>query len=105
MQRIWKLKPMERSIIEWLQAHRQIVVCGHTHRPMSSVYGAPPYFNAGSCVFPGCITALELRDGEISLVSWFVRGRVCPGKAVRIERQPVAPPRKLHTLGFRVEDR
>jgi UDP-2,3-diacylglucosamine pyrophosphatase LpxH len=98
MGRIWKLKPMERSITEWLQAHRQIVICGHTHRPMSAVYGAPPYFNAGSCVFPGCITALELQDGEIRLVSWFIRGKACSGKAVRIERQPVAPPRKLHTL-------
>lgn len=100
MRRIWKLKPMERAIIEWLQTHRQIVICGHTHRPMSAVYGEPPYFNSGSCVFPRCITALELQDGEIRLVTWFVRGKAHPGKAVRIERQLAAPPRKLRTLGF-----
>jgi UDP-2,3-diacylglucosamine pyrophosphatase LpxH len=94
MNRIWKLKRMERAIIGWLQRYNQIVICGHTHRPMSAVYGEPPYFNTGSCMFPGCITGLELQNGEINLVSWFAR----PVGTARIERHPVAPPRKLSTI-------
>lgn len=92
MDHIWKLKRMERAIMSWAEARRQIIICGHTHRPMAAVHGEAPYFNAGSCVFPGCITGLELIHDEISLVSWRLRG------GVRLERQLVAPPRKLKTL-------
>jgi UDP-2,3-diacylglucosamine pyrophosphatase LpxH len=100
MGRIWRLKRMERAIIEWIQANRQIVISAHTHRPMSAVYGEPPYFNTGSCVFPGCITGLELRDGEISLVSWFSRANGYMADARRFERQLVAPPRRLRSLDW-----
>jgi UDP-2,3-diacylglucosamine pyrophosphatase LpxH len=100
MNRIWKLKRMERAIVEWIQANRLAVISAHTHRPMSAVYGEPPYFNTGSCVFPGCITGLELCEGEISLVSWFSRSNGCSGGARRIERQLVAPPRKLSSLDW-----
>jgi UDP-2,3-diacylglucosamine pyrophosphatase LpxH len=95
------LKRIERVISAWAREQGQIVVCGHTHRPMSAAYGAVPYFNAGSCVFPGYITGLEIQNGEISLVRWRgapksdVRGR----QVMRIERQLVAAPRKLGMLG------
>lgn len=95
---IWKLKRMERAIMIWAEARQQITICGHTHRPMSAVHGEAPYFNAGSCVFPGCLTGLELAAGELSLVSWGLRGNARTGRATRLERQLVAPPRKLHTL-------
>ncbi len=98
MSYIWKLKRMERALMSWAEAHRQVVICGHTHRPKSAVHGQAPYFNAGSCVFPGCITGLELENDEIGLVSWCVRGSARPGRALRLERQVVAPPRKLCTL-------
>jgi len=97
MSHIWKLKRMERAIMSWAEARRQTIICGHTHRPMSAVHGEAPYFNAGSCVFPGCITGLELVNGEISLVSWSLRGNA-RRPSPRLERQLVAPPRKLHTI-------
>lgn len=98
MRQIWTANWLERAIMSWAQARGQIVICGHTHRPMSAVGGEAPYFNVGSCVFPGCITGLELCDGEISLVSWAVCGSARSGRPLRLERRLVAPPRRLSAL-------
>jgi len=89
---------IRQRIVEWLQANRQIVICGHTHRPMCAPHGAPPYFNTGSCLYAGYITGLEVQNGEITLVRWSTR----PGAGQRgvpcIRRELVAPPRKLRSL-------
>lgn len=95
---IRKFNIIERALKGWVSAQKQAVICGHTHRPMSAIRGEVPYFNTGSCVFPGNITGLEIANGEISLVSWFIRGVTRPGSAVRLERQLAAPPRKLRNL-------
>jgi len=90
---------IQRRIIAWLQANRQIVICGHTHRPMCAAYGAPPYFNTGSCVYSGYITGLEIRDGEITLVMWSAKPGMRHREALRIERQLLARPRRLRLFG------
>jgi UDP-2,3-diacylglucosamine pyrophosphatase LpxH len=88
----------ERQLRAWAEAYRQIVICGHTHRPMFATHGAPPYFNTGSCVFPGVITGLELRNGELAPVKWSCRPETKNGKTPHTERQLMAPPRKLRLL-------
>ena len=93
-QRIVKIsrEMIERRIVDWLQSHWQITICGHTHRPVCAAHGTP-YFNAGSCVYPGYITGLEIRDGEIALIKWSSRsGHRGPQ---RIRYTLLAPPRKL----------
>jgi UDP-2,3-diacylglucosamine pyrophosphatase LpxH len=86
---------IRQRIIEWLQANRHTVICGHTHHPASAAYGAPPYFNTGSCLYAGYITGLEVQNGEITLVRWSARPGM-GGKGVRcFGREPMAPPRKL----------
>jgi UDP-2,3-diacylglucosamine pyrophosphatase LpxH len=91
-------KNIERRISAWAGANRQIVVCGHTHRPTSAAYGALPYFNTGSCVAPGLITGLEFQHGELTLVEWYARPNGRNGKAPKTERRLMAPPRKLRLL-------
>ncbi len=88
-------RKIRRTIIEWLQDHQQVIICGHTHFPMSAAYGAPPYFNTGSCVYPGYITGIEIQNGDIMLVKWAARSRPEQGDAPGIERTLIAPPRKL----------
>jgi UDP-2,3-diacylglucosamine pyrophosphatase LpxH len=95
----WKQGKIERTIIEWVQARWQIVICGHTHRPMFAAWGAPPYFNTGSCVSPGYITGLEVQNGEIVPVKWSARSEVGQGGPRRIERELLASPRKLRWFG------
>lgn len=91
---------VEQRIIEWLQSHWHVTICGHTHRPMCAGYGAPPYFNAGSCVYPGYLTGLEIQDGEIMLVKWSARSETRPGGEMLItERELMEAPRKLRLFG------
>ena len=79
-------------IMSWAEANQQLVICGHTHRPMAPVYGGVPYFNAGSCVAPGMLTGLEIQNGEIALVKW------SSPAGTRIRREFLAPPRKLDQI-------
>ena len=53
----------------------------------------PPYFNVGSCVHPRCITGIEIKDGLIGLVKWFVNTRDDGG--LFIDRKELEEPRKL----------
>ena len=82
---------IRERIVEWSQASHLAVVCGHTHRPTSARYGEPPYFNTGSCLYPGYITGIEIQNGEIALVRWSAgqRGTGC------IRRERMAPTRDL----------
>ena len=95
----WKQGKIEQTMIGWIRAYQQIVICGHTHRPMFAAHGAPPYFNTGSCVFPGYITGLEIQNGEIMPVKWSARSDVGRGGSSSVERTLMASPRKLHSFG------
>ncbi len=90
-----KQRKLRERIVEWLQDHQQVIICGHTHRPKSAEQGAPPYFNTGSCVTPGLITGLEIRDGEISLVRWSV-----PREGGGAQRELLASPVSLSLFNW-----
>jgi UDP-2,3-diacylglucosamine pyrophosphatase LpxH len=91
-------KAIRRRITGWLQDHRQIVICGHTHRSTFAAPGEPPYFNTGSCIVPDVITGLEIQHGEIMLIQWSARPGSNGNGARCFERTLLAPPRKLHLL-------
>ncbi len=61
---------VENILIEWVEKNNQMLIAGHTHRPVLPDYDETPYFNDGSCVHPRCITAIEIVDGNILLVKW-----------------------------------
>lgn len=63
-------KKAENRLINWSLEHDHALVAGHTHRPSFPCEDATPYFNSGSCVHPRCITALEIKNDQISLVKW-----------------------------------
>ncbi|MGD2176562.1 MAG: metallophosphoesterase family protein [Anaerolineae bacterium] len=83
---------LRERVSEWTNVHKQMVICGHTHMPKFAADGATPYFNAGSGVFKGYITGLEIQNGEIALIKWV---RSDWGQA---ERWLLAPPRKLRVV-------
>jgi UDP-2,3-diacylglucosamine pyrophosphatase LpxH len=80
---------LRQRVSEWIEAHRQMVICGHTHTPKFPEPGALPYFNTGSGVFDGYITGLEIQNGMIAPVKWLQSSW---GDA---ERWLLAPPQKL----------
>jgi UDP-2,3-diacylglucosamine pyrophosphatase LpxH len=65
----------ERKLTQWVTQYRRMLIAGHTHRPAFPDADKPPYFNDGSCVHPGCITAIEITGGTIALVKWCVKVR------------------------------
>lgn len=84
---------IERRLREWAEAQKQILICGHTHHPVSAQRGEAPYFNTGSCLKPGEITGLEVIGGAIQPIRWTAMHR-----APHIQRTPVGPAQPLQTL-------
>lgn len=66
-------KRIEKRLKKWSIRNKKIVISGHTHRPIFPTLGESLYFNAGSCIHPNGITALEIENGNITLVKWMFR--------------------------------
>lgn len=86
------ISPVEARLMAWAQARKQALICGHTHRPMYAPAAHLPYFNTGSCVFPGFITGLEIEAGHIQIVKWVRERTQGP------HRVPIGHPVPLRTL-------
>lgn len=84
---------VEKKLIEWVNREKHTLIAGHTHRSMFPEVGEPPYFNAGSSVYPRCITGIEIADGYIVLVKWNVQTK--DDGTLFIGREVLAGPRKL----------
>jgi UDP-2,3-diacylglucosamine pyrophosphatase LpxH len=68
-----KIRDVERKIMAWIKEHdNQMVICGHTHRPVFPEVEQTPYFNIGCCVHPRFITGIEIDQGTICLVKWWI---------------------------------
>lgn len=66
---------VERRLASWSDKNNQMIITGHTHRPVFPKPGEILYFNDGSCVHPRCITGIEITNGSLSLVKWAVMTR------------------------------
>lgn len=66
---------VELRIKKWIENNnRKITIVGHTHRPSFSYpsQNATPYFNDGSCVHPRSITGIEIVNGTLTLIKWYI---------------------------------
>lgn len=90
----YKRHKIERHYTKWIQRHKRALICGHTHRFKFPREGEQPYFNAGSCVYPTKLTAIELTQGTIALVRWRVvadaRGSLRVAREVLSGPDPIA---------------
>ena len=70
-----ELIKVERRIKKWIADNGNLItIVGHTHRPH---FPKPEehslnFFNDGSCVHPRNITGIEIENGKISLIKWFI---------------------------------
>lgn len=85
-----KKSAVEQRLFAWSSKYSQLLIAGHTHRPMFPADKDSLYFNCGSCVHPYCITALEIRDNKITLVKWLVKSH--PDLSMYIGREILAGP-------------
>jgi predicted phosphodiesterase len=88
-----KKESVEKKLIKWVTENNQMLIAGHTHRPMFPEPGEPPYFNDGCCVHPRSITAIEIAEGRIVLVKWEVKTR--KDGSLFVGREVLAGPREL----------
>lgn len=87
---------VEDRLTAWVQATGRPLFVGHTHRPRFAAADELPYFNAGSCVHPRCITGLEIERGELRLVKWWIRPN--DDGLLEVARELLAPPRSVASL-------
>jgi len=90
-----ELMKIERRIKKWIAANSNIMtIVGHTHRPR---FAHPedkfPFFNDGSCVHPRSITGIEIENGRISLIKWYVA--TTDDGVLKIERAVLEGPELL----------
>jgi predicted phosphodiesterase len=89
-----KKNTVEKNLMDFARERNQMLICGHTHRPVFPKVGEVPYFNDGSCVHPRCITALEIRGGTIALVKWAVMTK--PDRTLYVGREVLESPIRLN---------
>ena len=67
---------IENKLIKWSRDNNQMIIAGHTHRPLMPKPYEHKYFNDGSGIHPRCITGIEIVDGKISLIKWSVKSKI-----------------------------
>jgi predicted phosphodiesterase len=85
---------IEKRLVHWSDKNKQMLICGHTHRPVFPKAGSSLYFNDGSCVHPRCITAIEIYNGFISLVKWATM--TTPERLLYVGREVLEGPVRLN---------
>lgn len=65
-----KRHKIEKNFSKWIEKHKKMLICGHTHRVKYPKENEIPYFNTGSCIYPTKITAIEITEGNIQLIEW-----------------------------------
>lgn len=69
-----KVREIEEAFISFSCENHCILAAGHTHKPTMMHTDCGMYFNSGSCVHPGAITAIEIQEttSKATLVKWSV---------------------------------
>jgi len=89
---------LEEAMIKWLDSNKGklgLLIVGHTHRPHLPEVNESPYCNTGSCVHPRCITGIEIENGEIKLIKWFIDVNSTAGGTLFVNREILEGPRRL----------
>lgn len=89
----FKRHKVEKNYVKWIREHRLALIVGHTHREKFPQGADQPYFNTGSCAFPGYITGIEIVGGAIALIRW----RIEPDADhyLRVTRRVMAGPEPI----------
>lgn len=88
-----KKQAVEKKLISWTENNKKILIAGHTHKTAFPNVGRDLYFNDGCCVHPGYITGIEINNGTITLIQWYIENK--KSKKTYIRRKVLAGPIKL----------
>lgn len=90
---LFKRHKIERIYDEWIDRHKVMLICGHTHRPKFPKADELPYFNTGCCTRTRGISGIEIINGEILLVDWRIAADEEGG--LRVHRTVVRGPEPI----------
>ena len=87
---LYKRHKVEKVYSRWIEKHKMMLICGHTHRPKFPKLDELPYFNTGCCIRTRGINGIEIVNGKIQMVDW----RIAAGENgdLRIHRTVVRGP-------------
>jgi UDP-2,3-diacylglucosamine pyrophosphatase LpxH len=86
-------RAIEKNLIDWTIKNKQMIIAGHTHRPVFPKVGEHLYFNDGCCTHPRYITGIEITNGTISLVKWKIKTK--KDRTLIIDKEFLSGPVKL----------
>lgn len=90
---LYKRHKVEKAYSKWIEKHKIMLICGHTHRPKFPKNNELPYFNTGCCIHTRGISGIEISNSEIIMVDW--RMVADEDGAIHIARQVVRGPEPL----------
>lgn len=85
----------DKKLQEWANENCKMIICGHTHNSRFPNADEPPYFNDGAVVLPHEMTALEIENGEISLIKWTIEAQ--NSGVLYVRRKVIAGPSSVAT--------
>lgn len=95
---LYKRHKIEKSFRKWIQKHKIMLICGHTHRPRFAKCEEIPYFNTGCCIHTRNITGIEILEGKIMMVEWRIRSN--QEGFLKIERNVLRGPEPIENYDF-----
>lgn len=95
----YKRHKIEKRYNKWIQKHKMMLICGHTHRAKYPKKNELPYFNSGSCINSRSITGLEIVNGFILMVDW----RITANKmgTLKVKRTVVRGPEPIEKFDLK----
>lgn len=88
-----KRSRIDIELQNWTRDNYNMLLCGHTHNSRFPELYEPPYFNDGCCVLPYAMTAIEIEDGNITLVKWSVDAT--DSGVLWVKRKIIGGPQKI----------
>jgi UDP-2,3-diacylglucosamine pyrophosphatase LpxH len=90
---MFKRHKVEKAYNKWIEKHKMMLICGHTHRQKFPKVGELPYFNTGCCIRTRGISGIEIENDKITMVDWRIVAD--SSGVVRVARQVVRGPEPI----------
>lgn len=90
---LYRRHKVEKEYDKWIEKHKMMLICGHTHRAKFPKTEDLPYFNTGCCLRSRGISGIEIINGEILMVDWRIssdeNGVLCVLRTVARGPEPI----------------
>jgi len=96
---LYKRHKIEKTYKKWIQNHKMMLICGHTHRQKFPKDEELPYFNTGCCIHTRGITGIEILEGKIMMVDWRIKAEL--NGNLQIERTIMRGPEPIEKFDFK----